>query len=347
MQSAAEDDLAPFMATMVRQGPATQPEIAQQLIRRHYGLEASVDRLTGERDENFRVRGADGLQYVFKISNAAEPPTVAALATDALLHLETVDPSLPCPRVVRAVEGQTQVRFEDASGQQRVASLVTFLSGQRLSGAERSARQRAACGRLAARLTRALRAFEHPASHRLVIWDLQQVPRLPALLADMPELPAADFIAGFIERFASNIAPELATVRHQFVHNDLNSTNILVAQSDESSVTGIIDFGDAVHTALIADVAIAAVAQIANLETLAAEVSDFVRAYHEAEPLQAAELAILNELIAARMVQGLVIPSWHCARNPAANHFQRFDTAHFERRIALIERVSCTSITVD
>lgn len=346
MQILATDDLEPFMATMVGHGPATQPQVAERLVQEFYNLETSAERLTGERDENFRLRGRDDAQYVFKISHVAEAPVVAALATDTLLHLQKVDPSLPCPRVVRATDGHAQIPFTDDTGQQRMATLVTFLHGKRLNVATRSPQQRAACGRLAARLTRALHDFDHPASRRLVIWDLQQVPRLRALLADMPELPAASFIASFIERFESNVAPTLASVRHQFVHNDLNSTNILVAQADESLVTGIIDFGDAVRTALIADVAIAAVAQITSLETMFAEISDFLAAYQEVALLQAAELAILNELIAARMVQGLLIPSWHCARNPGAAHFQRFDTAHFQRRIALIERLLRTPIAV-
>ena len=38
------------------------------------------------------------------------------------------------------------------------------------------------------------------------------------------------------------------------MHNDLNPLNILVDPADPELVTGIIDFGDVIHTALIADV---------------------------------------------------------------------------------------------
>ena len=180
----------------------------------------------------------------------------------------------------------------------------------------------------------------------MVIWDLRQIPQLRALLADVPGLPAAEFAKSFIAQFEADIAPRLATLRQQFLHNDLNVGNILVDETDESRIAGIIDFGDAVHTALIADVAIALVGQITTLEKVEEEIRDFVLAYQAVEPLHRAELEILNSLIAARIVQGLVIPSWHRAKNPSATHFNAFDAAHVERRVALAERLLTTRITV-
>ena len=341
-----ENELEPFMATMVGQTSVMPASIAERLVREHYGAEARAERLTGERDENFRMRVTHGADFVLKIANAAEPQLITELQTAALLHMESADPEFPCPRIRRARSGHTQIQFEDHTGQLRIARLVTFLPGKRLLAASRSAEQRASCGRLAARLARALRDFEHPASHRMVIWDLRQVPRLRTLLADVPKLPAADFIASFIAQFEADIAPRLGTLRQQFLHNDLNVGNILVDETDESRIAGVIDFGDAVHTALIADVAIALVGQITTLETMDKAIRDFLLAYHAVEPLQPAELDILNSLVAARIVQGLLIPSWHRAKNPSATHFAAFDAAHVERRVALAKRLLATRITL-
>ena len=93
------------------------------------------------------------------------------------------------------------------------------------------------------------------------------------------------------------------------------------------------------HTALIADVAIAFVAQITTPETLEADVLDFVRAHHKAEPLLPGELEVLHWLIAGRIVTGVLIPSWHRARNPGAEHFEPFSVEHIERRLALARRL--------
>src|SRR6185295_3593495 len=98
---------------------------------------------------------------------------------------------------------------------------------------------------------RTLKSFEHSACRRDLLWDLRQLPCLAPLLQELSDLAATDFLTDFVARFASAVAPRLASVRRQFVHNDFNARNIIVDASDESRVTGIIDFGDSVHTALI------------------------------------------------------------------------------------------------
>jgi Ser/Thr protein kinase RdoA (MazF antagonist) len=178
----------------------------------------------------------------------------------------------------------------------------------------------------------------------MLAWDLQNVPLLRPLLAELPDLPHAAFIAGFIDWFETGVTPRLAAVRQQFIHNDFNDGNVLADLADESVVAGIIDFGDCVHTVLVADLAIAAVAQIADLDTAEQAVGDIARAYHEVVPLLPAEQAVLGPLIAARIVTGILIPSWHRARNPAAGHYATFDELHIRRRVALATRLKDLSL---
>ena len=53
-------DVDAFMATMVMHSHPLSLEGAMGLVREYYGLDAHAVRLTGERDENFRVRAGDG-----------------------------------------------------------------------------------------------------------------------------------------------------------------------------------------------------------------------------------------------------------------------------------------------
>jgi len=69
-----------------------------------------------------------------------------------------------------------------------------------------------------------------------------------------------------------------------------------------------------------------------------------VRAYRQVEPLLAAEMEILNWLIAARIVTGVLIPSWHRAKNPAATHYDGFDADHIRARVELASRLMTTQI---
>lgn len=322
------DDVPPISSTR-----------AESLAREHFGITGRAERLTAERDENFWMRTEVGPGYVLKVANAAEAPEITDLQIAALLHVERVDPGLPCARVQRCKDGRTQARFTDESGTDRTAVLYSFLPGKPLLHAHRSSVQRSACGRLLARLGRALRNFEHPASHRVLVWDLRQLPKLQGLLKEVPELLEAEFIRGFLAEFAAQFAPRLATLRTQFVHNDFNARNVIVDPAEESRVVGVIDFGDSVHTALAADVAVGAVGQLAAPDTADESMREFVGAYCEVEPLDSEELAILPRLIAGRIVQNVVMTSWHRARNAGGAHFDGFDTTYFAWRVALARRL--------
>ena len=159
-------DLDAFMATMVGPSVPVSCGRAETFAREQYDLRATATRLTGERDENFKLIASDGREYVLKIASPAEEPAVTDLPTAALLHVERMDPGFPCPRVLRNRDGLTTSRFEDAAGLGRTARILTYLPGKTLRSSARSSAQRAACGRMAARLGLALRTFTHSAAAR-------------------------------------------------------------------------------------------------------------------------------------------------------------------------------------
>jgi Ser/Thr protein kinase RdoA (MazF antagonist) len=247
--------------------------------------------------------------------------------------------------VVRSRDGLTQIRFNDAAGAPRTASLCTYLPGKTLMSATRHPAQRRACGQLLARLGSALRTFDHPGSRREVVWDIAQVPKLAGVIPRIPELPSVPFLQDFVTRFAVEITPRLARLRHQFVHNDFNARNIIVDPADEARVVGIIDFGDAVHTALVADVAVGVTGQLATAETADEAIRDFVTAYCEVEPLHQEELAVLNWLIAGRTVLNAVLTASRRAESTSDGHFESFDAAYFGWRIDLAKRLVSQSDT--
>lgn len=336
-------DVESFMATMV--APARPVELgrAADLVRERYGFTPrTLARLTGERDENFRVAGEDGAEYVFKIANPAENPAATDFQTAALLHLEKADAALPCPRVVRERQGGAYIRFSDA-GVERTARMLSYLPGRLLGAAARSRRQRAACGRIGARLTLALRGFSHPAERRTIVWDLRHTGHLRHLLTQMPGFLFAPTASELLERVAARIDSALPPLRHQVVHNDLNPLNILVDPGEESRVTGVIDFGDMTRAAVIADVAVAAAELIppdcGDAAAARDAVLDVARAYHEDLPLAPDELALLGTLVAARLLMMVVIHEWHVQRNPDSGHFKPLEADFMRARLQIAGRL--------
>jgi Ser/Thr protein kinase RdoA (MazF antagonist) len=332
------------MATMVASAAAVSVEEAEKLAHDLYGLAATATPLTGERDENFKLSCADGAQYVLKIASPVEEPAITDLPTAALLHLERVDPELSCPRVVRNLEGGTQSRYKDNEGRWRTARILTYLPGKTLRTAARSRAQRMASGRLAARLALALRDFTHPVAQRPLIWDLRNVGKTLALIEELPDLLEKEAITGLLERVEMLTAIRFQRLRQQVVHNDLNNTNLLVDPLDEAVIVGVIDFGDLVHTALVADLAILAASQAVSGAPVRDSIADIVVAYHEVVPLLPAELVLLNPLIAGRILTAIVVASWHRQRNPNGSHYRDPDPAVVRERVELANELLSTDM---
>ena len=325
-----------FVAALKNQDTPLEPEVVGAIAHEHYGLAVRTERLSGERDQNFRLITAKEEQFVLKISNSTEDASIIDLTTAALLHLEAVDPTFPCPRICRDRRGQTMLRLVLPDGRQRTIRVLTWLEGRMLRSSVRSAAQRTACGRMAARLGVALRGLQHPAAKRPLIWDLRHFEQVRLFLEEMPEFPSYNAILELLETLEKAVVPVLPMLRSQIVHNDLNKLNVLVDPKDETRISGVIDFGDIVHTALIADVAIAANSQITEPGSAEAEVADFLAGYCAVEPLLAEELAILNSLIAARQMMDLLLPAWYRTRNASTDHYAPVSAEGIKTRLEIV-----------
>src|SRR5581483_3778496 len=182
--------------------PPLELGLVESLLREQFGIAAQAERLTGDRDENFRAHVAQEPGYVFKVLPVGESAVTGDLLPAVLTHVERVAGDIPVPRLVRSRDGHSQIRFTDSAGKTRIASLCTYLPGKLLLSAKRSSRQRRACGQLLARLAGALRTFEHAACRREVAWDVARVPALASMIPQVPDLPNIAFLQDFVERFS-------------------------------------------------------------------------------------------------------------------------------------------------
>ena len=110
----------------------------------------------------------------------------------------------------------------------------------------------------------------------------------------------------FLDRFETGVAPQLAALRASVIHNDANDWNVLVAGNGQE-ISGLIDFGDALHTALICELAVAAAYAILETDDPLGAVAHMIGAYHEELPLLPAEVDLLFDLIAMRLVTSVTI----------------------------------------
>ena len=172
-----------------------------------------------------------------------------------------------------------------------------------------------AVGRAAGQLDAQLADFEHPAAHRLFLWDACQVARVRPMLGAVESADERARIAAYLDVFEQDVMPALAALPCQIIHNDLSPSNILVDEAG-TDLAGILDFGDMVHAPRIAEIAIAASYQMTVAGNPLDVLSAVVAGYESVSPLTPQERRHVLDLVLARLVQRMAIPSWRALRFP-------------------------------
>jgi hydroxylysine kinase len=281
-----------------------------------FGVAGSAVQLTSERDQNFLLINPDGDDYVIKVTNAAENPSVTDLQTKALLHIAAVDPLLPVPRVRLTTDGASQAIVADQLGRPLTVRMLSYLKGEPLHKAPRSITQLQNLGACLAALGIALRSFFHPAAGHQLQWDIKNADGLWDLLDFIREPERQKLARDFLHRFTTRVSPRMRHLRAQIIHNDMNPYNVMVGERDPDQIAGIFDFGDMVHTALINDLAVCASYNINAGDDPLGGVVATIRAYNAIVPLEPVEIELLYDLIAARLVTTVAITSWRAERYP-------------------------------
>ena len=296
--------------------PDVDAQEAADLAARHFGLEvADVRLLTAERDQNLRLKTADGRNWVMKLANPNEDPGLTDFQTQALVHLARAGGDLPLPRLLHAPGGAPSVQVELGDGRRSVMRVLSWVEGEPLSQVGRSGPQRRALARVLARLGQAFRGFSHPAQGAYMQWDIAKIDRIAHLLPHVPDAADRARVAEVLAAFEREVKPALPGLRRQVIYNDLNPFNVLVEPEDHDRISGIIDFGDITEAPFINDLAVAAAYQFGP-EGGIEEVAQFIAAYAEVERPTEAEARLLPWLIACRLAMTLLITGYRAGLHP-------------------------------
>ena len=295
--------------------PDISADAAAQVVRELYGIEGAFSRLYSERDQNFRVRATDGADYVLKIANSDEDPGVLDMQHQALAHVEARDPDLPTPRVIRTRDGAMSGSIGDADGKAHIVRLLSFMPGIDLADVPLTPKVLRALGATTARLDKALRSFFHPSANHVLLWDLKRLPDMRHNTDVIKDPRQRRKIEAVIDHFADHVLPLLADLRWQIIHNDANSSNVLVVSNDPERIAGIIDYGDMIHAPLVCEVAIAAAGISQHADDPVSAICEVASGFDGVTPLEAEEVDLIYDLVIARVASEILICTWRIA-NP-------------------------------
>jgi hypothetical protein len=289
--------------------PAT-PEAVGPVLAQAWGLTGTLTRMPGERDTNFRLDAASG-RYLVKVTHPAEPSLAIDAQLSALEHLRARDATLPVPAPIRTVDGGALRSYPpDPRRQLRV---LRYLDGALRRDTPWQDPLAAAIGASAARLDRALSTFAHAGAAQHLLWDLRRAGELQPLLAPLQHDPIAPLLAHALEQHAHGLHT-LLQLPTQAIHNDLNPSNLLV-DAEGCHLIGILDFGDMIVAPLVLELAVAC-AYLTDAPDLAEAIGQCVAAYQRIQPLPAAALALLPDLIATRFAMTVLITEWRSRLQP-------------------------------
>ena len=287
-------------------------EKAAQLLETHYGIKGKLLPLPGEIDLNFKVTTAEKKRYVFKIAPKDVDFDYLDFQQKILLHLKGQD----APQVIPDLYQNPTAVFYDDQGEKRSMRLLSWISGRvwsQVNPYTKTLRYRlgVSCGSL----TQRLQSFDHPYAHRYFEWDLAQGEWVEEHLSLFNKKQKAT-LQFFIDSF-KDIQESYQTLRKSVVHNDANDNNIIVSEDVVSpSICSLIDYGDAIHTQTINDLAICCAYAIMDVPDPLEAALPVVKGYHDSFPLEENELAVLYTLIGMRLVVSVTKSAINKIENP-------------------------------
>lgn len=275
---------------------------AEDILFKLYNIRGVASVLPGEVDFNFRIKVNNQACYILKISRPNEYLDILDFQQKILLHIEKSNKKIIAPKVIKDVNGNIISELKDNYGNIRKVRLLTWVSGRIWSSVNPQLNDlRYSLGTHCGLLTKALEKFDHPQAHRDFEWDIAQSlwTKAHVHLFEDEELK---IITAFQNKF-EEVKTAYDTLRKAIVHNDANDNNIIVSSAlINPKVKAVIDFGDAIHTQIINDVAIACAYAIMNHNDVLEAALPIVKGYHATFPLEEKELEHLYNAIAMRLV---------------------------------------------
>ena len=312
--------------------------VVGSILERHYHLTGRLQPLPTEKDDTFRLR-TESTDHLVKVSSPDEAQAVVGLQTAAMRFLEGAAPELPIQRVKLTVYGSDHVVMENG-GRLRLLRVFDFVEGALWAQTNPDDEQLAKVGEVLGRVDVALEAFAHPADRRGLAWDLRHFHDLTGLVEHTPNAEHRELAERAFRLFEAAIVPRQDDLDTQVIHGDYSPYNVVVDEQSDDYVTGVIDFGDTMRSAVIFDPAVA----LANIVGRATDQPwrdgcAFVAGYERARPIKDQELPLLPVAALARLTLRALITNWRAARVPERRDYllahAKDDWTNVERSMAV------------
>ncbi len=268
------------------------------LVNNHYDLQVKVKSLPGYDEWNYLLTSKEGDRYILKVADSKHAPGLLYAQAAVTTYLVEQGMSGLFSEYLLNREGEAITSVASSNERKYHIRVMKYLPGIFLTEVPTSPTLLKSLGAFIGKMDKLLKGFDHCGAHRTYEWDIQHVLNMRKYLWDIPSHENRRIVAYFLLQFEMNVRPELPSLRHSVIHNDLNDSNILV---NEDHICGLIDWGDMVYAPLINNLAIALVYVMLDSDTPLPDAETIIRGYHEIHNLTKKEVALLYYLMAARL----------------------------------------------
>ena len=279
----------------------------EHVLKEQFGLKGELIALPGELDLNFRLTTEDNRTFTVKVAHVGEQLEHLEMQNAILQYLDEKNLSLDLPALHPSLTGNNIQTIKDSSGNDRYLRVMNWVPGQVFAKAfPKNKLMLESLGAACGQLCEALKDFDHPGTHRWYKWDLAQT----EWIQDHFQLfqgEEAQLIVYFFQLF-QDVKPTYQLLRKSVIYNDANDYNVLVDTKEPvPQVSGLIDFGDAIFTQTINDLAIAIAYGAMDKEQPLEAACQILAGFNSHFPLEEKEVEVLYTLIAARLIISLTV----------------------------------------
>lgn len=238
--------------------PTLSDDEVRTLFTDAFGVEIDVHALGSQQDQNFRVfrRGESLPLGVLKLSNPVFSEAEIDMQDAAAALVADRSPHVRIPRLVEGPRGAMSAWWDSSEGRIH-ARVIENIAGSTLTGSRYlSPAVVEGLGALAGAVSLSLADFDHPASGRVLQWDLRHAERvIDTLLPLEPDVGVREVVQRAADAARAALAPVADALPVQAGHFDVTDDNVLRAPG-ATVPDAVIDFGDVCASWRVGEIAV-------------------------------------------------------------------------------------------
>ena len=278
-------------------------EIVQKIVSDNYHLDCHVKPLAGDVDINFLLNDQNDNKYLLKICKPEVSANEVDFQVKLLNFLNNKELSVDVPSVIPTSEGRSSFTYYNGSNA-FIGRMHSWVEGRMLAEVNpRTSELFFSWGEVCGELSSKLQGFDHTAAHRFDKWnpiESAYSKKNLEFIASKEQKALAEY---YWSIFEDELLPAVTTLRKSVNYSDAHEHNLLLKDSNERpTISGVIDFGDAIYAPTICELAIACAYAGMYVKDPIVAMSAVVKGYNSKFPVTEQELSILFPLLCGRLL---------------------------------------------